>query len=142
VSKRPRAVINGGIHAEKAPSRIRGHFARHLAKQPVRTVITSLPRGVLLRTIACVCKLVYVKMNMHMLPCSLLPIVGNTSSDHVQHEKPESWEDMLSFGGHFDTAHEKEMELAQQLNGVGVRVSDSIGREETEIVDEDIDGDR
>jgi hypothetical protein len=90
------------------------------------------------------CKLVYVKMNMHLLPCSLLPIVGNTSSDHVQHEKPESWEDMLSFGEHFDTAHEIEMELAQQLAGVGhgENVSDSIGHEETEIVDEDIDGDR
>jgi hypothetical protein len=82
-----------------------------------------------------------VKMNIHMLPCSLLPIVSNKSSDHVQHEKPESWEDMLSFGEHFDTAHEIEMELAQQLAGVGEKVSDSIGYEETEIVDEDSDGD-
>jgi hypothetical protein len=73
---------------------------------------------------------------MHMLPCSLLPIVGNQSSDHVQHEKSVSWEDMLSFGEHCDTAHEIEMELAQQLEGVGERVSDSIGHEETEIVDE------
>jgi hypothetical protein len=73
------------------------------------------------------CKLVYVKMNMHMLPCSLLPIVGNKSSDHVQHEEPESCDDMLSFGEHFDTAHEIEMELAQQLAGVGEKISDSIG---------------
>jgi hypothetical protein len=88
-------------------------------------------------------------MNMHMLPCSLLPIVGNKSADHVQHEKPEFWEDMLSFGEHFDTAHEIEMELAQlqhlaqlqQLAGVGENVSDSIGHEETEIGDEDSDSD-
>jgi hypothetical protein len=80
------------------------------------------------------CKLVYVKMNVHTLPCSLLPIVGNKISDHVQHEKPESWEDMLPFGEHFDTAHEKEMKLAQQLAGVGEKVSDSIGHEETKVV--------
>jgi hypothetical protein len=79
-------------------------------------------------------------MNMHMLPCSLLPIVGNKSSDHVQHEKPESWEDMLSFGEHFDAAHEIEVELAQQLPRVGEKVSDSIAHEETEIVDEDSEG--
>jgi hypothetical protein len=52
------------------------------------------------------CNLVYVQKNMHMLPCSILPIVGNKSSYHVQHEKPKSWEDMLSFGEHLDTAHE------------------------------------
>jgi hypothetical protein len=80
-------------------------------------------------------------MNMCMLPCSLLPIVGNKSSDHVQHEKPESLEDMLYFGEHFDAAHEIEMELNQQLAGVGERFSDSIGHEETESVDEDSDGD-
>jgi hypothetical protein len=78
---------------------------------------------------------------MHMLPCSLLPIVGNKSLYHVQHEEPESWEDMLSFGEHVDTAHEIEMELAQQLAGVGPKDSESIGHEETEIVDEDSDGD-
>jgi hypothetical protein len=27
--------MDGGIHAETAPSRIRVHFARHLAKRPV-----------------------------------------------------------------------------------------------------------
>jgi hypothetical protein len=45
----------------------------------------------------------------------------------MQHEQPESWEDMRSFGKHFDTSHEIEMELAQQLAGVGEKVSDSIG---------------
>jgi hypothetical protein len=55
----------------------------------------------------------------------------------------------VSFGEHFDTAHEIEMELAQlqhltqlqQLAGLGEKVSDSLGLEETEIVDEYSDGD-
>jgi hypothetical protein len=73
--------------------------------------------------------------------CSLLLDKGNKKADHVQHEQPEPWEDMLSFGEHFDTAHAIEMQLAQQLAGVGKNVSDSIGHEEAEIVDEDSGGD-
>jgi hypothetical protein len=144
--------MNGGIHAENAPSRIRGHFARHLAKRTNQIHAIAMCCFLLLlaafakrRSVEndSLCKLVYVKMNMHMhmLPCSLLPIVGNKSSDHVQHEKPESWDDMLSFRAHFDTAHEIEMEFAQQLAGVGEKISDSIGHEETEIVDVDSHGD-
>jgi hypothetical protein len=89
------------------------------------------------------CKLLYtyVKTNVHSVPCSLFPHVGKKSSDHMQHEQPESWEDMLSFCNHFDTSHEIEMELAQQLAGVVEKVSDSIGHEEPEMMDEDSNGD-
>jgi hypothetical protein len=48
---------------------------------------------------------------------------------------------MLSFSEHFNTAHEIETELAQQLTGVSEKVSESIRHQETEIVDEDSDGD-
>jgi hypothetical protein len=37
------------------------------------------------------CELVYVKMNVHTVHCSLLPHVGNKSSEHVQHQQPDSW---------------------------------------------------
>jgi hypothetical protein len=60
--------------------------------------------------------------------------------DHVQHEQPESKEDMFSFGEQkvcFETAHEIVMELAQQFAGVDERVSNGIRNEVTEIVDED-----
>jgi hypothetical protein len=59
-------------------------------------------------------------MNMYTVPCSLLPHVGNKSSDHVQQEQAKSWENMLSFGEHFDPAHEIEMELAQRLAGAAI----------------------
>jgi hypothetical protein len=60
----------------------------------------------------------------------------------MQHDRSESWEDMLSFGKDFDTAHEIEMELVQQKAGVGEKMSDSDGHEEPEIMDEDSEGGR
>jgi hypothetical protein len=84
----------------------------------------------------------HVKMNVHSVPCSLFPQVDKKSSDHMQHDQSESWEDMLSFGQHFDTAHEIEMELAQQKAGVVEKISDSDGHEEPEMMDEDSGGGR
>jgi hypothetical protein len=57
--------------------------------------------------------------------------------EHVQHEQPESWEDMVSFGEQL--VPHMTMELAQQLARVGEKVSDS-NEHGTEQKDEDSDG--
>jgi hypothetical protein len=86
------------------------------------------------------CNLMSVTMIVHTAPCSLLPHLGKKSSDYVRHEQPESWEAMLSFSEQFDAANSIKLDVALQLAGVGVKVSDIIGHEDTEIVDVDGDG--
>lgn len=69
------------------------------------------------------CKLVYVKMNAHLVHNSLLPELSPTVSSFVEHD--ETLMDMVEFAEQADAEQEIEFELASLLAGPGQPVQGS-----------------
>jgi hypothetical protein len=61
------------------------------------------------------CKLVYMKMNAHLVPNSLLPAVDSEVAMFVNHIESETGGDIMSLAKHVDDAAEMEIELCRQL---------------------------
>lgn len=63
------------------------------------------------------CKMVFVKMNAHMVPHDMLPQCSEEMSTYVMHEELETLGDVMSFAEEHDTAQEIECALATALAG-------------------------
>jgi hypothetical protein len=63
------------------------------------------------------CKLVYVTMNAHFVPNSLLPEIDNEVASFVNHMELEAGDDIMSFAAHVDSEAEVSMESCRQLAG-------------------------
>ena len=69
------------------------------------------------------CKLVYVKMNAHLVPNSYLPQVESKVASFVEHAEFEYDGDIISFAEHVDAERDMEMETARLLAGPGQQIA-------------------
>jgi hypothetical protein len=85
------------------------------------------------------CQVVYVKMNAHLVPNSMLNDLSPKLVDFVQHQHTGVLDDIVSFAEEADVEKDVELALARQLAGPGQPINEdpSIDQELDAIVDSD-----
>jgi hypothetical protein len=87
------------------------------------------------------CKLVYVEMNAHLVPNSLLPEIDNEVASFVSHIELEACGDIMSFAEHVDSEAEVSMELCRQLAGANQPIVPSSSSDE-DMGEDNVEGSR